>query len=318
MEFLCPNCQKVLTVPEHLAGQPMKCPHCDGTFTAPNLAPARPEVYSVASDPVRPSAPPPPPAQPQTSAADSPPQQRPRPSSSAPPPITPTSGYSQKHVLQLDRRILPYIPVGALVLVFFLTFFPWVGSYPGGIGVLTQNAWQAAFGSVTADTGITTFPVSPEDFHPGVSAWTLLALLTVLVALAIAVALVVMPRTQVKLPPQVQHYWPWRMLILAGVAALPLILLTLQMLVGFALETKASDEAGAAARERRAASKGEPAVRNAEVEEGMAVGRLGLHRTLALRLAYLCLLVAVLTALLEYWLDRRGANRPLPRVELLW
>src|SRR5215470_17975414 len=40
MNLLCPNCQKMLTVPEQFAGQLMKCPLCAGTFTVPGLPPA--------------------------------------------------------------------------------------------------------------------------------------------------------------------------------------------------------------------------------------------------------------------------------------
>src|SRR6202008_3614086 len=44
MNLLCPNCQKMLQVPEQYAGQLMKCPLCTGTFTVPALpqAPAPP------------------------------------------------------------------------------------------------------------------------------------------------------------------------------------------------------------------------------------------------------------------------------------
>src|ERR1700730_17866743 len=37
MNLLCPNCQKPLSVPEQYAGQPMRCPLCNGTFTVPAL-----------------------------------------------------------------------------------------------------------------------------------------------------------------------------------------------------------------------------------------------------------------------------------------
>src|SRR3989442_1506053 len=39
MNLLCPNCSKMLTVPEQYAGQLMKCPLCSGTFTVPALPP---------------------------------------------------------------------------------------------------------------------------------------------------------------------------------------------------------------------------------------------------------------------------------------
>ena len=37
MNLLCPNCQKMLTVPEQYAGQLMKCPLCSNNFTVPAL-----------------------------------------------------------------------------------------------------------------------------------------------------------------------------------------------------------------------------------------------------------------------------------------
>src|SRR6266851_964626 len=37
MNLLCPNCQKMITVPDQNAGQMMKCPLCAGTFTAPSF-----------------------------------------------------------------------------------------------------------------------------------------------------------------------------------------------------------------------------------------------------------------------------------------
>ena len=39
MELLCPSCQKKLTIPDQYAGQLMKCPLCQGIFTAPSLPP---------------------------------------------------------------------------------------------------------------------------------------------------------------------------------------------------------------------------------------------------------------------------------------
>jgi hypothetical protein len=62
MNILCPNCQKMLQVPEESAGQPMKCPLCSGTFTVPALpqapAPAGlpPGAGSEAVRPAPPSA----------------------------------------------------------------------------------------------------------------------------------------------------------------------------------------------------------------------------------------------------------------------
>src|SRR6516164_4687182 len=53
MNLLCPNCQKLLTVPEQYAGQLMKCPLCAGTFTVPGL----PAAPAAAPPPAAPSPP---------------------------------------------------------------------------------------------------------------------------------------------------------------------------------------------------------------------------------------------------------------------
>src|SRR5262249_937155 len=50
MNLLCPNCGKMLTVPEQYAGQLMKCPLCAGTFTVPTLAPPPATTPSLPSD----------------------------------------------------------------------------------------------------------------------------------------------------------------------------------------------------------------------------------------------------------------------------
>src|SRR5262249_21392284 len=57
MNLQCPNCQKMLGVPEQYAGQLMKCPMCQNTFTVPGL-PQGPGPAAV--PPTSPLAPPPP------------------------------------------------------------------------------------------------------------------------------------------------------------------------------------------------------------------------------------------------------------------
>src|SRR5262249_31837304 len=70
----------------------------------------------------------------------------------APPTAPPQpEGYMRKLTLSINPLILPWIAPGAFVLISFLTFFNWVGMYPGGYGVYTQNAWQAAFGSYSSN-----------------------------------------------------------------------------------------------------------------------------------------------------------------------
>ena len=138
VDLQCPNCAKRLTVSEQYAGQLVKCQLCGSTFTVPSLPGAPPPI---------PLAPPPPSAPP-------------RPETFTPSETTSgpaASGQSRRgdhprhasaRVQQVCQRVAEpaYPSLGAgsrrSSLVFFLTFLPWEGAYPGGYGVYTQNAWQ--------------------------------------------------------------------------------------------------------------------------------------------------------------------------------
>src|SRR5262249_35380006 len=157
------NCGKMLTVPEQYAGQLMKCPLCSGTFTVPALppgggldAPAPPQpAFSSPPDPyhLQQAAPP----EPAFSAGHEPavksePAPKPEPAfQPAPPPPPPpmtaagpgqpppgksvVPGDYQHHVtVPANEKILQWVPVGALAVVFILQlFFPWVGIYAGNV-----------------------------------------------------------------------------------------------------------------------------------------------------------------------------------------
>jgi hypothetical protein len=67
MNLLCPNCQKMLTVPEQYAGQLMKCPLCSGNFTVPTVsAGATPAAVAAPAPPLAPPPAPPPATAPAT------------------------------------------------------------------------------------------------------------------------------------------------------------------------------------------------------------------------------------------------------------
>src|SRR4051794_3266706 len=46
MNLLCPNCSRMLTVPDQYAGQIMRCPLCSGVFTVPDPPAAPPQADS--------------------------------------------------------------------------------------------------------------------------------------------------------------------------------------------------------------------------------------------------------------------------------
>lgn len=183
MNLLCPNCQKMLTVPEQFAGQLMKCPLCSGTFTVPALpsggdviAPPPPSIPptpaftppSTINTPALPESPIP--FAPETSTAPPEPafltsSPKPQPSIPTGPSSSPSTtssaasatstalpeGYTRRVQLHANEHLLQHVPLACLALVFVLQFFSWVGVYPGGVPAVTQNAWQAAFAGYSSD-----------------------------------------------------------------------------------------------------------------------------------------------------------------------
>ena len=245
MEFLCPSCQKMLTVPDQYAGTKMKCPLCSAAFTAPSLP-------SHASTPTGPG-PFPPPSPPAPSVPLPPPMSSDR----TTPPSLPTGEYRRRVGLSLNPRVIQWIAPAALVLVFLLQlFFSWVGMYPGGHPVAAQGAWTSAFGYYSSAID-PLWQKLPEVNHavPAVTLqekrddgklydvwpeWNplmVLYLLLFLAALVVVVVVALLPLITLKLPPIVDQLKPWRWPIAAAVALVPFLVLTLQLLLNFGLES---------------------------------------------------------------------------------
>jgi hypothetical protein len=376
MNLLCPNCGKMLTVPEQYAGQMMKCPLCSGTFTVPALPggglelPAQPPAQPPAAaagppfDPyqLRPEAPPEPAfqtqpaAEPAFSTAPAPPEpafqtSAPAPSPALPPPSTtavttgpgplrgpdaagqvPGLGYRGGFSLQISDKVLGWMVPACLVLIFILQFFPWVGLYPGGVPGWTQGAWGAAFGSEsgqdldmknlwrsskeTPRKGKAEKEDAPSEVRPSISPLLILYLLPLfLITLLLSIAVAALPFLNVPLPPQVQQFLPWRWAALAGLNAVLLLFLILQMVLGFGLENSFKEWV-----DNQPEIKKEPTdnkeKKHIEVARGSALGML--HRTIYLRLALLLQIVATISAALVFWIEKRGPNAPLPAIDVKW
>ena len=219
-----------------------------------------------------------------------------------------------------------------MLLIFVLQFFPWVGVYPGGVEAVTQNAWQAAFGLYSADLDLTSvtgktsiYPLMSEEEakkkddvpnKPGLSVLVLFYLFPFfLVTFVATLAVAALPFVKVPLPPQVQQLLPWRWAIVAGLNALLLLFLLMQLLLGFSLETNARTWI-----DNRPEVKAEPSnnadKKKAEAKRGEMLEWL--QRTLWLKLVVLLHIVATASAALVYWIEKRGPSRPLPRIELMW
>jgi hypothetical protein len=169
--------------------------------------------------------------------------------------------------------------------LFILLFFPWVG-VPGHPDE-SQSGWGTGFGSHLTSLG-------------------LLYLSFFLLALLLALAGVILPRTPVQIPAAVRPVWPWRSAIAGGLALLAFLFLVLELAKGFGLET---DIRGALTGTVRG-------VQEKEVVLEVPAADV-LHRTVWMRLAVLVHFVAVAGAVLEFWLLLRK-TRQSPRVDLSW
>ncbi len=342
MDVLCPSCQKKLTLPDAHAGQPAKCPECNSTFTAPAL-PAMPAAGFVPPPP--PPSPPPftpapvltptPAAAPAPHPFDgegfahSPPVPAPQETRSAASPASSVAPAPAEYTHRLSAHANPRVlqPLAALAVLglFVLSFFPWVGRYPGGVPVVTQSAWQAAFGAETVDedlkkmlSGPAPGKDAPSEERPGASGLMILFVLLLILALLGTLAAAAWNVIPVALPASAQAFKPWRWGIAAALLLLTLVLLVLQEVSGFNLEArttaevdrsmeglkKLADVGGKAADEKRIA-----------ILRGTALTQL--YRTAALRWATALNALALVCALLVYWVERRR-SRPVPRVDLLW
>jgi hypothetical protein len=339
----------MLTVPAESAGKQFKCPLCSGTFQVPVLPqtpqehpvlgdlpaeipltplPSAPHevqapaseaseepMYQLIPEPPKPSPPPPSRREPSVSASGERESVQQPSSKSAPPP----AGYEKHHVFQLRPIVLPWTSAVALGLLLVLWFFPWVGTYPGGYSVYSQNAFQILGGGHSADPVGEKVLGKEDRLRENISGdWLLLLYFpAVLAALGLAVLSLVLGRKSARLPPAVQQIWPWRLAIIGVTAGLAFLILLLQLWMGFGLENGLAKIVDAGLENKRTAATTPEEKQRLEIERGSQLGSFVIERTSWYRLALLCHVVAVSAAGLEIWMARRG-NKPLPQLQVDW
>jgi len=118
------------------------------------------------------------------------------------------------------------------------------------------------------------------------------------------------------LPPPLavlQKLWPVRSGVLAGLAIGTLILLALQIRLGFGLDTATRQLVGGDFADALQAAGNSSAKQKVLVQQGMKLGQYELQNTVWLTLAVTLHVTAVVAAGLRFWLYRRG-TKPLPKV----
>lgn len=319
MKLLCPTCQKPLEVPEQYAGQMMKCPLCNNTFTVPVLA-----QMPAAPPPAPPPPPPPPPPSPAYSAAAHGPGAAYQ---------EPADSTGPQRSLSVNPRLIPWLAPLSLLIIFILLFLPWVGMYPGGVGVVTQTGWGAAFGSTQHDEGWYKYSTDTrakywEKYYgsdvepltkPGVSILLIFFILILLPAVGVSLVSVAVTTKLVPLqvPPPLQPFWPMRSLFVGGLALAAFVFLLLELFYGFPLEHKARTQVETAVDvDNKAATPAEQLDKQRwEIERGIRLGGYVLRTTAWLTLVLVLNAVALLGCALEFWLERRG-GQAMPHLRL--
>ena len=318
MRLLCPNCQKELQVDDRYAGQLMKCPLCTGTFTVPML-PSMPGA----------AAPPPPPPPPQGPAPLPPIQMHAPAASGGQAGQQPAVDTGPRHSLSISPRLITWLAPFSLIVVFVLMFFPWVGMYPGGIGVVTQSGWGVAFGSTSVDkdwdqeamgskvwdsklyygTSATAVQENIRKLkEPGASGYTILFAVLLIFAMLLSVGSTAISQKLISMQPPaaLAPVWGMRSLIVAALATSALVLIILQSWSGSALEAQAVTQVRDAFKTDRATAISDTAKKRWDIEEGIVVGGYGVHTTRWLSLVIFFNALAVLGGVMDYLVERKG------------
>jgi hypothetical protein len=225
--------------------------------------------------------------------------------------------------LRLDPRPIHWLPLACFVLIFILSFFPWVRFAPGGYTLFVQSGWQAAFDGGSEEEDLLNrewaqlaSDEDPEEFHKAlnVNGFTLLYLLLIsFLTLPAALAAPLLPYLPLKLPPAVKPYLPWRAGAVAVLALAGVFLLSLQMFFGFSAENQVRSRIEPRLEKERKALKDQKDSRlvRQRIEMERALFLDSLRRTFWLTLVYLLQIAGMAAAALSLWLELRGRRPPV-------
>jgi hypothetical protein len=348
MNIHCPNCQKELMIPDQYAGQQMKCPLCQGNFMAPSLSasegvasppasvpsPAPPPDTFALQPPAPPPGPPPPPV-PADLESDMPPRQSRRDRSAPPPPPQPDvprpTEYKNKVAIYLSPDVIQWIVLGAMVLIFALSFFPWVGYGFGGVNLATQNAWGAAFGSYSVDSRLADeggpIPTDSESDKPGINLILIFYLIFfVVIAFLVVLAATLIGILPLALPPAIQNLLPLRWAVAGGFCLLGFLLLSLQLLFGFSFEHKLSASVNETIEKKdrmyREMRENLPEEKKSQIqftdqEKTLFRGQVwaGAFRAFPLTMTFWLHLIAAAGGVYLFWINLQK-TQPIPKIEI--
>jgi len=315
IRLLCPQCQSVVSVPDAAAGGNTDCPSCGKSFPVPTRYTP---VVAVEKPPDPPAPPPPIPAE---SVPDRPP----------PPPglvelspqtalVHPASGYTHRRGLSVSPLFVAWAPVVGLAVILLLTFFPWIGLFPGGYSGYTQSPWGAMVGNFTSDHVIEDVLRLEGPLRQRVRwDWVMVPyLLGLIFAVFLAGAERFLHRRTSGKPPAAVAWlgslWTKRVPFLTALSGVLLCLIVIQVLAGFGLETGLRKVlANKFAEARQNAGNVTADLNRIDIKEDMELASYRLQTTTWLSLALLLNVLVTLALLGRLGFEHRGPKPP-PRV----
>ena len=315
IQQICPNCLDRVDLADETAGTTADCPNCGKPFPVP--AAYQPSVDPGLAPAEKPSPPPgfKPPTPPAAPAASFP-------TGPTEPPAPPT-GYESVCAATLSPMALAWTAVVSVSVVFVLSFFSWVGAFPGGYRAYTQTPWQAVPGWISMQTSFEeTYDELPLLEARVPSDWVLVLPYLVFLVLAVVIGWVWLTVTVPdadRLPRAVRwlpRIWPAFPTILAGLIVAMFVLLVLQLSAGFGLETAVDARVAEQVAEIQAKDEaGNRLPRPFLI--GETAGRYDVQTTTAAVSAFALHIVALLAMVGWLWLRRRG-SKPHPRLLAQW
>ena len=311
MRLLCPHCSQSIAIADTEAGKPVSCPLCAQSFPAP-------ELYAVSMpDPL--PLPLPATTTPTSISLIGAPESPQLPSEPKPSSQPKIEGRGRVLSISLHPATMQWLAPICLTLALVLTFFKWTGSFPAGYAAYTQNAWQALFGTMSAD------PVSDKLFEMEAtlkdrlaSSWWLLPYLILLIPAVVLVwAHHLVNRGRLQLPTLLQSIWSIRLALLAAMAGILLFVLLIQVVAGFGLEHAVSSLVSESLKEETKLAKTPEEIQRVQMQIAREVGKYQLGNTIWLWLAIVMHLLALVGIAAETAMQQRG-DKPPPRVGIFW
>ena len=299
---VCPKCMNSVEVPESASGTDFACPQCGVPFAIPKVYSPAVSVPAMTSD--RPLPPP----------GFTP--------SVVIPPTLPTAnapGELREVGFQLSPKTIAWIPIGLLTFAFILTFFTWIGAYPGGNRVFAQSPWDALFAGISPNNPPAELESTEKKLEELIhSNWLLLPYFVLLIGtLFIGWVERFIQDPDVRTLPGplawLPKIWPQRFAFLTLLTVVLFLLVTWTSIRGFGLETAIREMATQTHADEIAAADTATKKVAAQVKFGQTIGKFALQSTTFHILAIASHFFAVIFMLVRVWLNRRGA-KPVPQL----